>query len=66
MTEHLTNDITNDVRYVRFNVTTYAASPATVTRQGLFEKRGWRKWVAILLRKPISEWQNLPSEYRND
>jgi len=49
-----------NVRYIRLNITTRAASSATVTQQGLYELRGWKKLIALLFGKPMSEWRNIP------
>lgn len=38
-------------RHLRLIVT--PATPVTLTVQAICEKRGWRKWLAILLRKPV-------------
>lgn len=46
-----------DTRFVRFNFE--ATSPATMTVQGWYEKQGWRKWLARMLRKPTGEWRDM-------
>ena len=51
--------MSGDVRYVWVNVTVQSGASTTVRQQGLFVKRGWRKWLAFVLRKPVSEWRDL-------
>ena len=50
----------NGERYIRINV--IPATSATVTLTAIYEKTGWRKWLAKILGKPIIETKPIISE----
>jgi len=51
------------LRYISATTSLGAAhNAATVTTQGLFELRGLPKLLAILLRKPTSEWRKIDTQ----